>query len=182
MYPGFKKCAREIAAEIRGELCLGVLDPLDPWKLADHLIIPVWALSDYPPAVRAAVVQLRDRDTGSFSGMLVFDGSRRVIIHNDGHTIARQRANIAHELAHALLLHQPHTLIEGEGPQFDAEQEEEARWLSGVLLVTDDYCVVCTRKQIPIPEAAERIGVSPQLMQWRVNMSGAKRRASRAHR
>src|SRR5579859_3730759 len=55
MRRGFKKEANEIALEIRAELGLGPRAPLDPWKLAQHLLIPLipnverlmWG-SDYP--------------------------------------------------------------------------------------------------------------------------------------
>jgi hypothetical protein len=36
------------------------------------------------------------------------------------------RADISHELAHALLLHRPHPLIAGQPPHYDKAQEEEA--------------------------------------------------------
>ncbi|WP_371878748.1 ImmA/IrrE family metallo-endopeptidase [Conexibacter sp. DBS9H8] len=109
--------------------------------------------------------------------MLAFIGTRRVVVHNDAHAITRQRADLSHELAHAILLHQPHPAIAGVPPRFDREQEDEARWLGGVLLVLDDFCVACARRGIDIPDAAARMGISEQLMRWRFNMSGARRRS-----
>ncbi len=44
---GFKKEANEIANEVRTELLLRPIDPLNPWRLADHLEIPVEPLSSY---------------------------------------------------------------------------------------------------------------------------------------
>jgi Zn-dependent peptidase ImmA (M78 family) len=101
---GFKKEAREIAAEVRDELGLTPLEALDPWLLAEHLDIPVWALSSYSEIPRP-VEHLSVTETGAFSAMIACQGLRRVIIYNDGHAPTRQRADIAHELAHALLLH-----------------------------------------------------------------------------
>lgn len=180
MRRGFKTEARELATEVRGELGLSPLDPLDPWALADHLEIPVWDLSSYADAIPRAVKYLAEEETGAFSAMLACVGLRRVIIYNDGHALTRQRADISHELAHALLLHRPHPAIDERPPHYDEAQEEEAKWLGGVLLVTDDSCLSCCRDGLGVAEAALRLGVSKQLMQWRLNMSGAQRRITRA--
>ena len=45
MRRGFKKEAREIAWEVRGDLGIGMTDPLDPWRLAEWLEIPVFGFS-----------------------------------------------------------------------------------------------------------------------------------------
>jgi Zn-dependent peptidase ImmA (M78 family) len=180
MRRGFKTEARDIAAEVRGELGLTPFDPLDPWALAAHLDIPVLPLSSYVQTIPDAATYLLEADTGAFSAMLACQGLRREIIYNDGHALTRQRADISHELAHALLLHQPHPALNGRPPHYDNEQEEEAKWLGAVLQVTDEYCLSCCRDGLQVPEAAMRMGVSSQLMQWRLNMSGAQRRVARA--
>jgi hypothetical protein len=177
---GFKTEAREIVAEVRQELGLTPLDPLDPWVLADHLEIPVWSLSSYADSIPWAVEYLSEEETGAVSAVLACHGLRRVVIYNDGHALTRQRADIAHELAHALLLHRPHPPVDGQPPHYDEAQEEEAKWLGGVLLVTDESCLSCCRDGVGVAEAAQRLGVSRQLMQWRLNMSGAHRRVARA--
>jgi hypothetical protein len=179
MRRGFKKDAREIATELRAELDLGPYAPLDPWALAAHLEIPVWPLSSYRQMLPESTDLLMSVESGAFSGMLAFVGPRRVIIHNDAHASTRQRSDIGHELAHALLLHRPDAMLGGVFPRFDAEQEDEATWLGGVLLVSDQFCVQCARGAVPLAVAAESMGVSLSLMRWRYNMSGARRRATR---
>lgn len=180
MRRGFKTEAREIADEVREELGLTATDSLDPWELAHHLEIPVWSLSSYVDAIPWAVEYLSEEETGAVSAVLACYGLGRVIIHNDGHALTRQHADIAHELAHALLLHRPHPAIDGRPPYHDEAQEEEAKWLGGVLLVTDHSCLSCCRDGLGVAQAAARLGVSKQLMQWRLNMSGAQRRVARA--
>lgn len=90
--------------------------------------------------------------------MLAFIGHRRVIVRNDAHAVTRERADVSHELAHALLLHQPHPAVAGAPPRFDPEQEDEVRWLGGVLLVLDDFCIACSRRGIGIQDAAAKMG------------------------
>jgi Zn-dependent peptidase ImmA (M78 family) len=180
MRRGFKPEAGDIAREVREELGLSALDPLDPWALAAHLDIPVWSLGSYASLAPSAVRYLSETEQGAFSAMMACHGLQRVIIYNDSHAKTRQRADIAHELAHALLLHRPHPALDGRPPHYDEAQEEEAKWLGGVLQVTDEYCLACCRKGLSVAEAAFGMGVSEQLMRWRLNMSGAKRRVARA--
>lgn len=180
MRRGFKTEARDIAAEVREELGLSPLDPLDPCLLANHLDIEVWSLSSYAGAIPWAVEYLSKEETGAVSAVLACRRLERFIVYNDGHALTRQHADIAHELAHALLLHQPHPAVDGQPPHYDKAQEEEAKWLGGVLLVTDESCLSCCRDGIGVTQAAARLGVSKSLMQWRLNMSGAERRVERA--
>lgn len=180
MRRGFKKDARELAAEIRSELGLDEFAPLDAFELARHLDIPVWDLSSYRVQVPNAVAVLGSEEAGAFSAMLVFDGLYRVIVYNDAHAQTRQQADVSHELAHALLLHRPQPRTCGAAPHFDCEQEEEAKWLGAVLLVSDEYCVNSVKNGVALSAAAAALGVSPSLMRWRINMSGAHQRAARA--
>jgi len=182
MRRGFKTDARTLAQEVRGELGLAALDPLDPWALAEHLAIPVWRLSEYGAVIPAAVELLAGGADGAFSAMMAFIGQRRVIIHNDSHAATRQRADIAHELAHGLLLHEPHSVADGHTPGFDETQEAEASWLGASLLVTDEACLLLCTRDVSTAAAAEAMGVSEALMRWRINSIAARKRVARGER
>jgi Zn-dependent peptidase ImmA (M78 family) len=182
MRRGFKTEAHDVARQVRDELGLSPLDPLDPWRLAEHLDIPVWPLSRYRHEVPEVVDVLSGSEESAFSAMIAFVGSRRVIVHNDAHAPTRQRADISHEIAHALLLHRPHLVRAGEPPAYDSTQEEEASWLGGVLLVPEEACLDSCRRQQPLAEAAAAMGVSAELMRWRINKTGAHERVVRARR
>ena len=110
---GFKTEAIEIAGEVRRELGLRPLDPLDPWRLAGHLAVPLLPLSELREAGGAAEHFLRV-DQDAFSAVTVFHGSVRIITYNDSHSRPRQASDIAHELAHALLLHHAQHLFQRE--------------------------------------------------------------------
>jgi Zn-dependent peptidase ImmA (M78 family) len=182
MRRGFKKEAHELGDEVRQEIGLSAHDPLDPWLLAEHLLIPVWPLTAYQADIPDAIALLAGAEQRAFSAMMAFVGNRRVIIYNDSHTLARQRADIAHELAHALLLHEPHLIVQGEPPMFDVGQEEEASWLGGVLLVPDEACFNSCWRGLSLEDAARGMGVSEDLMRWRLNKTGAQQRVIRARR
>ena len=52
--------------------------------------------------------------------------------------------------------------------------ESEADWLAGALLVPRDAALRIVRQKIPIREATTTYGVSPSLLQWRLNQTGAR--------
>jgi IrrE N-terminal-like domain len=177
---GFKTQANRTARELRGELGLGTTDLLDPWKLAAFLDIPVIGLGELATAVPGAVGHFQEIEPGAFSAATVFAGRRRVIVHNDAHSAGRQASNVTHEVAHGVLLHEPIPAFGEHGCRtWRDDVEDEAQWLAGVLLVTEEAAIAVARRDIPIDLAASRYGVSEQMMRYRLNMTGAFRRVRR---
>lgn len=178
MRRGFKAEAEDISREIRAELGLGALAPLDVWRVAQHLEIPLITLRPYEAFEPEAIRHFTSVESGAFSAMTLSDGSRRVIIYNDAHARTRQASDLAHEIAHALLQHRPHAALDDRGCRvWSAVYEEEADWLGGALLVPADAAVNIARLKTPLMTAASTYGVSPQMMQYRMNVTGAVRRA-----
>lgn len=180
---GFKAHATRLALDVRAELGLAVLEPLDPWLLADHLDIGIDGVSSFQDeAPRSKVFGGRER--AAFSAVTVLDGPRRRIVVNDFHSRSRQTNSIAHELSHGLLLHPP-------APPFDPRTmlrvhvpviEQEASFLGGALLVTEAAVLAVVANGHNIREAADHYGVSERLMRWRINMTGATKRVERGRR
>lgn len=179
MRRGFMAEAKRLADEVRAELGLTPTAPLDPWKLAEHLCVPVLPLSGFQEVAPNACRVLLGSERSAFSALVAFVGSQRVIVQNDAHAMTRQRANIGHELAHILLFHDGRTLDGQWHLTYDADQEDEAKWLGGVLLVTDEACLAGCRRDLTLAEAAAELEVSEDLMRWRRNKSGAVRRVQR---
>jgi Zn-dependent peptidase ImmA (M78 family) len=174
---GFKSEANGLARAMRNELGLQIHAALDPWMLAEHLAIPVMVLSELQGDCPLEVAYLLGASSGVFSAVTVFRGSNRIIVHNDGHTRARQAANLAHELGHALLLHQPAPALDLLGCRdWNNSMEEEANWLGPALLISDEAALHIAREELSVTEAAERYGVSDQLVRMRLNVSAAKKR------
>jgi Zn-dependent peptidase ImmA (M78 family) len=120
-------------------------------------------------------------DPEAFSAVTVFNGTRRKIIYNDAHAPGRCTSNIAHELSHALLLHPPTPPLDDRGCRnWNQDLEDEADWLAGVLLVTEDATLSIVRRGMTVPAAAAEFGVSTQMLQWRINATGARTRVERA--
>lgn len=179
---GFKKEANEIACETRKELHLAKTAALNPWKLAEHLEIPVIALSSItdvsPDAVRYF---MRTTNRSEFSAVTVFRGFERTILHNDSHSPGRQSSNLAHELSHALLLHPSTPPIDNCGCRnWDPVLEEEAEWLSGALLISDEAALYIVRSNISGEDAQRLYGVSNKMLTFRLNVTGARVRVARS--
>lgn len=180
---GFKSEAHAIAREVRAELGLGTADPLDVHALASWLEIPVFGISQLVSVAPDAVTHFHRADSSAFSAVTVFRGSRRTIWHNDSHLAGRQSSNIAHELAHGLLLHPPGPALGDDGArEWDGEAEAEASWLGGALLISDEAAFHIASSGMQLDQAAERYGVSTRLVDFRLNVTAATLRVARSRR
>jgi len=178
---GFKSEANTIARDVRRELGLGVADRLDPWQLATHLDNPVVNLSSMKVEVEDAVMQFTRKDREAFSAVTVFHGYKRLIVVNDVHSHGRQASNIAHELAHSLLWHAPAPAFDGtDMREWNAEQEEEAQWLAGALLISEEAALSIVRRKFSLEDAAQRYGASIDMVRGRINVTGARKRVELA--
>ena len=183
MRRGFKTEANAIAREVRAELSLSSTAPLDVWRLAEHLDIPVIPLSGFHEAAPHAARLFLNGGEGMFSGVTVFRGSNRTIVFNDAHVVGRQASDIGHELSHGLLLHTPVAAVDGRGCRvWDRDVEAEANWLSGALLVPEEAALQIVRRDLSIPQAAAKYGVTPKMLQYRISVTGALTRVQRMRR
>lgn len=174
---GFKSEANTIARDLRREMGLGAPDPLDPWRLAAHLDIPVVNLSSMKAEAEHAVLQFTRKDREAFSAVTVFHGYKRMIVVNDVHSHGRQASNIAHELAHALLWHEPAPALDADGMRdWNAEQEGEAQWLAGALLVSEEAALNIIRRGLSLADAAKLYGTSVDMIRGRLNVTAAPKR------
>lgn len=178
---GFKSEANATAREIREELGLTARDRLDPLSLANYLEVPVVPLSDYGQDAPFALRHFSKVEVEAFSAGTIFDGPRRTIVHNDSHSPGRQASNLTHELGHALLLHDPTPALDDRGCRlWNQNIEDEAQWLAGALLITEDAALWIARGGASISQAAVHFGVSEPMITYRLNVTGARKRVARA--
>lgn len=188
MKRGFKSECESIAAAVRSEIGLDTRAPLHPQLLAEHLEIPIHPVSSLRgDDVAAAIRHVTVVDQAVLSAMTIFPGwprRHRIIIFNDDNSEARQNSDVAHELSHGLLLHEPRAAIVNGCRDYAKAEEDEAAWLSGCLLVPRDAALLVASDELDLRTAAAHYGVSAEMMRYRVNSTGAKRQAeaSRARR
>lgn len=183
MRKGFLAEADRLATAVRSELGLGVHHRFDPRVLATEYGIDVLPITDLiaEGAAATSIRQLTAVDDGCFSAGTVLVGTSRLIIFNPVHSDGRLANSVAHELAHVLLEHTPGPAIGPGGCRiWDQTMEEEANTLAAILLVPREAALMCARIGLPHAVGAARFGVSPDLMRWRTDHSGAARQAQAA--
>lgn len=88
---------------------------------------------------------------------------------------------MAHELSHSLLQHPPTLALEDRGCRdWNEDIEDEAQWLAGALLITEDAALWIARGNASEDDAAACFGVTRPMVRYRLNMTGARKRVSRA--
>ena len=100
---------------------------------------------------------------------------------NDVHSCGRQASDIARELAHSLLWHELAPGFDGDDMRdWNAEQEEEAQWLAGALLIPEEAALCIVRRKLSLENAARLYGTSIDMVRGRINVTGARKRAELA--
>lgn len=177
---GFKREANQIARQIRAELGLRYVDPLDPFDLASYLEIPIIPISDIHNKAPSAIEHFQTKGQSEFSAATIFLGTQRLILHNDSHVAGRQSSNIAHELSHGLLHHPKIVPLNDLGCRnWDKTIEFEADWLAAALLISEEAALKIARENTPLKVAAKMYGVTEQMIRFRLNVTGAKQRVSK---
>lgn len=176
---GFKADAERLAIELRGEVGLKPHDRLDPQALADLYGIPALDLSDLDVDQRH-VQQFVGDDSVSWSALTVFCGTRRLIVLNDAHDDGRLANSFSHELAHLFLEHQPKPVRNADGTfSWNPVMEAEATELAAQLLIPTRTARSLAYRGQSADRVAQIYGVSSDLAQWRLRVSGGMRMRTR---
>jgi Zn-dependent peptidase ImmA (M78 family) len=180
---GFKTEAERIALDVRAELGLSATDTLNVFAVAERWGIPVIAMSTLTNSrgTGGFLRVFRTVEQDSFSAVTIFNGAARLIVHNDSHHPCRQSSNVAHELSHCILEHQPTPLRNDESGcrDWNATYEAEADWLGGALLIPREGGLYYVKRRWGIEEIAEHFRVSEPLARWRINQTGIVQHAER---
>lgn len=182
MRRGFKSEAERLSVDIRTRHGCGDEEPAPLAKVAADLnaeIIPADSLVE-----RARLEELESLQPDAFSAATLRrpDG-RRVIVYNPLHSEGRTRSNQAHELSHLILGHTVRTIERVGNLKFltcDAEQEEEADWLGGCLLLPRQVLVKAARRGLNPAQIAEKYETSEPMARFRLNASGVLVQVGRA--
>lgn len=174
---GFKSWSEQTALAIRRKLRLAANAPVDPLQLAAVLAIPVLtpdALADLPGDVKARLV---GHHSEAWSAITVSDGRSHLIIVNPSHAETRTNSSLAHELSHVILGHEPSMMF--VTPQsglvlrtHNKEQEDEANWLAGCILLPRDALLQCRKARLSDEAVCQEYGVSPAMLRFRLNSTG----------
>src|SRR5436305_13391428 len=104
---GFKTWAEEISLRVRRKLKLVPSAPLDPFRLAELLSIPVLGPDKLQGLPEDCRHRLANHHSENWSAITVANGKHHLIVMNMAHAATRQNSDLAHELAHIVIGHEP---------------------------------------------------------------------------
>lgn len=166
--------------ELRLGCGLSALDPLDPEAFLASIGIIVWTPAEIPGIDPRDVEQLTARDPSAWSGATIREGDGIVIVINPAHPATRRTNTLMHEWAHIRLHHKPNRVDRSEAgllllSEYPVEVEEEADWLAGAILLPRDGLIRYRARGWNSDAIGNHYGVSEQLTNWRLCMTGVER-------
>ncbi len=174
MRRGFKAEAERLATRARSEAGIGPHDRLDVTHLAEHVGASVRLADELTD--RANLEKLEEIQPGAFSAATFDLGGRLVIVTNPLAEEVRRRSDVSHEVAHLLLEHQVKEVEKLGSMSFftcDPEEEQEATWLAGCLLLPRDMLVKALNSGMDADVIAAANTVSVQMANFRIRTTGA---------
>ena len=176
MRRGFKAHAERIAQEVRAKMGSGPVDPLDAIDLAGHVGAVVRRADELTPL--AKLQALEELQPGAFSACTFTLAGRHFIVYSPLASTGRTQSDIAHEVAHILLGHVVKEVRKIGGVAFftcDPDEEQEANWLAGCLLLPRPLLLVASRRSMNATMIADTYNVSEQMAAYRLRITGVER-------
>jgi Zn-dependent peptidase ImmA (M78 family) len=176
MRRGFKAEAERLSETVRAGIGIRPTArfPLD--QLAASLNAELRSAADLIDISR--LQQIDTLQPGAFSACTFEIGDRRVIVWNPLSKPGRITSDIAHELSHLLLKHAVRDVqTVGDLTFFgcDPDEEQEANWLAGCLLLPRSLLVSQVRQGATAADLVEQHQVSLQMANYRIRVTGVLR-------
>lgn len=133
---------------------------------------------DEIPGLDSETKEILYKDSGAWSAVTLTNGLKHVIILNPSHSGGRVASDLMHELSHLIIGHKPGRVdITEDGTlilnTYAKNQEDEANWLAGCLLLPRDALVAALRSNCGVEEIANQYGASMAMVEYRLNVTGA---------
>lgn len=181
---GFRTWCENVSLQYRKEMNLEPVDPIDAWALAKKLNVTVLRAQEVPGIARETLDVLIKEDPESWSAATLCFGGAYMIILNPMNSIGRTNSDLTHELAHILIGHDAariditpdHMLML---QNYDMQQEAEADWLAGCLLLPRTALLHLRKKGMEKTDAIRIYGVSRAMFDYRIGTTGVDRQISR---
>jgi Zn-dependent peptidase ImmA (M78 family) len=162
-------------------------DALLGMNLAPTVGATVWRENEIVGMPELDLRQLTLIDGKSWSAFTLRIRTRHLIVYNSSQSEPRINSVIMHELAHITLGHELHAAhISDEGhlipSNYNQEQEAEADWLGGTLLLPRPALLRIRREALSDIEAMMRYKASEEMLKWRIKMTGVDHQLGYAKR
>lgn len=180
MRRGFKAEAERISANLRQELQIKPTQRLPLDRAAASLGAELRSAGELIDIARLR--EIENLQPGAFSACTFDLGERRVVVWSPLSSPARTTSDIAHELAHLMLKHKVQELqTVGDLTFFgcNPEEEQEANWLAGCLLLPRALLLAELRCGHTADDIAGAFAVSVQMANYRLRATGALQQINR---
>lgn len=181
---GFKAEAERVAKDIWSAMSLTPNDGMDAVKLAEHVGCVVRPADDLVDIGRLRKLH-RIQDDAFFACTFKLPGNRYAIVFNPLMSDRRRNSDVAHEVAHIVLRHTFSRLERLGDVAFlscDKQQEDEAAWLSGCLLLPRFALLNdLRRRRKPNTIAANRM-LSEKMVEYRIGVTGVEKQLAAERR
>jgi Zn-dependent peptidase ImmA (M78 family) len=179
MRRGFKAEAERLAIQVRNEMGLGQYKPVDISALAHCVGAQLRSAEELTSLTK--LQELETLQPGAFSACTFDFGNRKVIVISPLASEERQRSDASHEASHLLLNHSVKEVEQLGGLSFftcDPDEEQEANWLAGCLLLPRELLVRSLKRGMDATAIAEANTVSLQMANFRLRTTGVERQAA----
>ena len=178
---GFATEVNGWARELREDMGVRIDGPLCPLALAEQLRIPVFAATALGLDGDVRRFLLSEEGGREVSAGVFYVGACAFIVANDARGIKRYASDIAHEIAHVLLRHEPTVVLrDGGARMYDEEAEAEAEKLGPGLLVSEEAALRADRLihggTHTLYSLSDEWGITRDVIRMRMNLVGAKKR------
>jgi Zn-dependent peptidase ImmA (M78 family) len=152
-------------------------DALPALLVAEYYNVTVWSPHDVLGVPFSDLQHLLQAGHQEWSGLTLRIGARHLVVVNTAQSARRQNSVIMHELAHIILGHELQAAtVTAAGyliaSCYNQDQEDEAAWLGATLLLPRSALLWMRRSGLTDENAATHFGVSPDLLKWRIRMTG----------
>lgn len=155
--------------------------------LARVIGVTVWSTTQIAGISREHLDVLNDQADDSWAALTMRVGASNLIVYKPVQSAGRRNNAVMHELAHIILGHElaqaclldDGSLVPGN---FDQEQEDEADWLAGTLLLPRSALMLIRERHLVDSDACLEYGVSQDMLNWRIRMTGIDYQLARSCR
>lgn len=182
---GYKTWCERTSVSIRRQLGLRPTDPLSPEQLASELNVRLLTSDDIPGLSEKTRKILNHSHSENWSAATVSTGSTDAVVYNPNHFAGRRANTVMHELAHLMREHEPAEIFLFSAANlalrghYNPEQEHEADWLAGCLLLPRPALLSIKRRRLSDDNARDLFGVSTSVLKWRMNSTGVAAQVQR---
>lgn len=174
---GFKSQCERRSAEIRRSLGLKPDEPLHGVDFAKLSGATVWSEREIAGLPEKDLEQLTEKDAMSWSAFTMRVGAEHLVVYNSAQSPPRINSVLMHELAHITLGHELHIAqVSDDGhlipSNYNQEQEDEADWLGGTLLLPRPALLKIRWQSLTDVQAMELYQASEDMLKWRFRMTG----------